>query len=132
MARSPYCADIRLPGFIAEADLPLWYGAAQALVFPSLMEGFGLPVLEAMACGLRVASSNCGSLPEVGGEAALYFDPASSSEMAGALLQVQSEPEAAVRRRIELGLQQAAKFDWDQAAMATCQSYLKTINLARS
>lgn len=130
VARSPYRADIRLSGFIAEVDLPLWYGAAQALVFPSLMEGFGLPVLEAMACGLRVASSNCGSLPEVAGEAALYFDPRSTSEMAGAMLQIQAESEAEAQQRIECGLLQAAKFDWEQSALATCQSYSKIINSA--
>ncbi|MFT4900744.1 MAG: glycosyltransferase involved in cell wall biosynthesis [Lentimonas sp.] len=132
VAASPYRADIRMAGFLAESDLPGWYAAAEALIFPSLMEGFGLPVIEALACGLRVATSNCSSLPEVGGAAALYFDPYSTVEIAAALLTLCRENGVERASRIEQGLQQAARYDWDQAAMATCQLYLKTINVVPS
>jgi glycosyltransferase involved in cell wall biosynthesis len=66
---------VNLPGFIAPEDLPLVYAGAVALVCPSLTEGFGLPVLEAMACGTPVVCARAGALPEVAGEAALYVDP---------------------------------------------------------
>lgn len=124
---SPHAADIRLPGFIDEADLPLWYGAARALVFPSLMEGFGLPVAEALACGTPVLSSDRGSLPEVGGDAALYFDPTSVDAIADALanLGARSPAEAAAFR--ERGLQQAGRFHWDRAARATADAYLAAV-----
>ena len=124
---SPHSAEIHLPGFIDEADLPFWYGAARALVFPSLMEGFGLPVAEALACGTPVLSSDRGSLPEVGGDAALYFDPTSVEAIAGALakLDTRSPAEASVFR--ERGLQQAARFHWDHAARATVGAYLAAL-----
>jgi glycosyltransferase involved in cell wall biosynthesis len=66
---------VLFPGFIAPEDLPSIYAGATALVFPSLVEGFGLPVLEAMACGTPVVCARAGSLPEVAGDAALYVDP---------------------------------------------------------
>lgn len=119
------CADsIRLPGFMDEAELPLWYASAEALVFPSLIEGFGLPVVEAMACGLRVATSNRGSLPEVGGAAAVYFDPEDVSAMAGAMIELHHESGASLASRVQKGLAHAAQFDWEIAAKATCQAYL--------
>ena len=127
---SPYGADIRMPGFMEESDLPRWYASAQALVFPSLIEGFGLPVVEAMACGQVVASSNWGSLPEVGGDAAVYFDPTDPEAMARAIQTLADESPEARARRIQNGYTQAARFDWDIAAKATCQIYLKTISLS--
>ena len=121
---SPYAKDIRMPGFVEESDLPLWYSSADALVFPSLIEGFGLPVVEALACGLRVATSDRGSLPEVGGDAAIYFDPEKPEAIADALVEISSETTSERKKRIEKGLSHAAKFDWDKAALATCQSYI--------
>lgn len=129
VADSPFVEDIILPGFMEETELPLWYAGAQALVFPSLIEGFGLPVVEALACGVRVASSDRGSLPEVGGDAAIYFDPESVPAITAVLHQIVSETEAEARSRLEKGLQHAASFDWDKAAMATCQSYLNTLKM---
>ncbi|MCC5840240.1 MAG: glycosyltransferase family 4 protein [Opitutales bacterium] len=127
-AASPYSADIALPGFIDEADLPYWYGAARALVFPSLIEGFGLPVAEAMACGTPVLSSDRGSLPEVGGDAALYFDPTSVEEMAAALLTFAGRTPAEAQAFREKGFTQAGRFHWDLAAQATGAAYLRSVS----
>lgn len=122
---SKFAESIRLPGFINEADLPFWYASAEALIFPSLIEGFGLPVVEALACGLPVASSDRGSLPEVGGEAAVYFDPEDVAAIAAAMQRLHQESPAQRNTRIAAGLQHATNFDWDAAAEATCQRYLK-------
>jgi glycosyltransferase involved in cell wall biosynthesis len=125
---SPYAEDILLPGFMEEAELPLWYAAAEGLVFPSLIEGFGLPVVEALACGVRVVSSDRGSLPEVGGDAAIYFDPESVSAIMQAMQALEAESVAEAQARVEKGYQHAATFDWDVAAKLTCQSYFNTLN----
>ena len=121
---SPYAKDILTPGFVEESDLPLWYASADALVFPSLIEGFGLPVVEALACGLRVATSDRGSLPEVGGDAAIYFDPEKPDSIAEALVEISSETTSERKNRIEKGLSHSNQFDWDWAALQTCQSYV--------
>lgn len=121
---SPYAKDILTPGFVEESDLPLWYASADALVFPSLIEGFGLPVVEALACGLRVATSDRGSLPEVGGDAAIYFDPEKPDSIAAALVEISSETTSERNNRIEKGLSHSNQFDWDWAALQTCQSYV--------
>jgi glycosyltransferase involved in cell wall biosynthesis len=126
--KSPYAADIHLPGFIDEADLPLWYGAARALVFPSLMEGFGLPVAEALACGTPVLSSDRGSLPEVGGDAARYFDPTDVDAMAAALGSLGETTPAESAALRERGVAQAARFHWDHAARATVDAYLAVLS----
>ena len=125
---SPYAKDIRTPGFVEESDLPLWYSSADALVFPSLIEGFGLPVVEALACGLRVATSDRGSLPEVGGAAAIYFDPEKPEAIAEALLEISSESEMERQKRIETGLSHAARFDWGRAALDTYKSYVDAVS----
>ena len=91
------------------ADL---YRSASALVFPSLYEGFGFPPLEAMASGCPVAVSTGGSLPEVCGDAARYFDPTSVEEMAAAIEDVLAQPENLVER----GLARARRFDWEESA----------------
>jgi glycosyltransferase involved in cell wall biosynthesis len=97
---------------VSADELVELYRTAAALVFPSLHETFGLPPLEAMACGCPVASSNAGSLPEVCGDAVVYFDPESTDEIAAAILDV-------LARAYELsarGLRQAASFDWERSA----------------
>jgi alpha-1,3-rhamnosyl/mannosyltransferase len=109
-------------GSVAEPDLPRLYGGAQLFVFPSLYEGFGLPVLEAMACGTPVVCSNRSSLPEVAGEAAILVDPLDVSALAGAIGRALSDEELRrdLRRR---GLDQAQRFTWQETARRTLAYY---------
>ncbi len=105
-------------GFVPDADLVHLYNRAEALVQPSLMEGFGLPAVEAMACGRPVVASTAGSLPEVIGDAGLYFDPTDCEAIASALRRFANEPGL----REALGakaLKQAARYSWDASASAT-------------
>ena len=80
------------PGFVPAEELPWWYRAAELFVYPSLFEGFGLPVLEAMACGTPTITSNASSLPEVAGDAALLVEPEDTAGLAGAIARVLAEP----------------------------------------
>jgi len=99
-----------MPGFVAPADLPLLYAGATALVCPSLVEGFGLPVLEAMACGTPVVCARAGALPEVAADAALYIDPRSVADIAAALRRIAVDE--ALRRELRVrGLARARDFD---------------------
>ncbi len=121
----PPAANFQLPiwlGPVPEADLPALYSAASAFVFPSLYEGFGLPVLEALACGAPVICSNTSSLPEVAGDATLLVDPANAMALADALWRVLSDDQLRddLRRR---GLAQAARFSWGKTAAATLTLY---------
>ncbi len=109
---------------VPDADLPALFAACEAFVFPSLYEGFGLPPLEAMACGAPVVCSNTSSLPEVVGDAALCVDPREVGEIAAAVERVIGD----ARLREELrakGLAQAARFSWERAARETLQVYEK-------
>lgn len=130
VAASRYAKDIRLLGFVAEADLPALYSAAGALIFPSLMEGFGLPVVEAQACGTRVATSEAGSLGEIAGAAALRFDPMDSAAIAAAMGQIAAESAEAAAARVELGLAHARGFSWDSVAQQTLAAYLEVLGRA--
>lgn len=115
-------SDIHWLGPIPGADLPALYAAATAFVFPSLYEGFGLPPLEAMACGTPVACSNASSLPEVLGGAALLFDPSSVTAIADALRGLLGNAE--LRSDLQMrGLRQAAQFSWTRTAVATLGVY---------
>ena len=113
---------IRFPGYVPPADLPILYSAATMAVMPSVYEGFGLPVLEAMACGTPVLSSHSSSLPELGGEAARYFDPYDVEEMASAIRAVWTDGEAQAEMRV-MGLARAAEFSWTRAAEETLSIY---------
>lgn len=104
--------------FVPEADLPLLYNAADVLVYPSLYEGFGLPALEAMACGTPVVASNTSSLPEVVGSGGLLVDPYDAESLADAILQSLRSPSLREELR-ESGLKQAAQFTWSRAAKQT-------------
>ncbi len=115
-------APVRWLGPVPDGVLPALYSAAEAFVFPSLYEGFGLPVLEAMACGIPVACSDTSSLPEVAGDAALYFDPEDVDSMVEALRCLLSD--AALRASLrEQGLERAKTFSWKRTAEETLRVY---------
>ncbi len=113
--RSGLEGRVHFPGFVDDADLPALYSAAEVFAYVSLYEGFGLPLLEAMACGTPVIGSNASSLPEVIGEAGLQVDPRDVDDIARALQQMIDQPELR-ERSIELGLERAKLFTWDKAA----------------
>ncbi len=113
---------VRFPGYIPAAELPDWYRAAELLIYPSLYEGFGLPPLEAMACGTPVITSNTSSLPEVVGDAALLVDPYDVEAIADALARLLEDAE--LRRQLrEAGLQRARLFSWERTARETIAAY---------
>ncbi len=106
---------VHLTGFVADEDLPALYSAATVFAFPSLYEGFGLPVLEAMACGVPVVTSNLSSLPEVAGDAALLVDPYDVAELSEALGRLVHD--SALRQQlVQAGYRQAEHFSWQRAA----------------
>jgi len=107
--------DIIFPDYVSDQYLPALYRGADAFIFPSLKEGFGLPVLEAMACGTPVVTSQRSSLPEVAGDACLLVNPENESELANAILQILKDPSLAQSLR-QKGLKQAQKFKWENTA----------------
>ncbi len=114
--------SVTFTGYVADEDLPALYSGADLFCFPSLYEGFGLPVLEAMACGTPVITSNTSSLPEVAGEAALLVDPYNLQDITAAMRQVLEEPGLAEDLR-QRGLQRAAGFTWEETARRTIAVY---------
>ena len=120
--RSPYRQDIVFTGFVPDADLPALYSAADVFAFPSLYEGFGLPPLEAMACGTPVVVSRSSSLPEVVGEAGLQVDPKNADELAAALelAILDDKLRDELRRK---GPERAASFTWPVAAERLLEVY---------
>ncbi len=146
LERSPARRAVLFPGFVPDADLPTVYAGAQALAFPSIFEGFGLPVLEAMGCGTPVVCSNTSSLPEVAGNPSAGLPPAQSNRPELALIAAQGQAAAllvdptdteaittALRRVLTdagvsadlraRGLVQAARFSWQRAAQETAALY---------
>jgi glycosyltransferase involved in cell wall biosynthesis len=119
-------ADVRLLGQLSTAELDSLYATATCLVLPTLHEGFGLPVLEAMARSLPVACSDIPALREVGGAAALYFDPRSPTQIAAAISELIADSGLAARLR-ELGRVQASAFSWSAAAEGTLASYRRAL-----
>jgi glycosyltransferase involved in cell wall biosynthesis len=119
--------DVMLPGYVPGSELPLWYNAAECFVYPSTYEGFGLPVLEAMACGTPVVTSNSSSLPEVVGQAGYTVSPDNVEELAETLIQVLGDGELRARLR-QQGLARAALFSWDKAARETIAVYNRVLN----
>jgi len=122
LAAFPLRERILLPGYVADADLPAVYGGAAVAVQPSLYEGFGLPVLEAMACGCPVCASGTTSLPEVGGRAARYFDPRDVPAISRAVREVLEDRDLAAAMRAA-GLARAAGFSWRRTALETFAVY---------
>jgi len=116
---------VRRIGHVADGDLPALYSAARAVLFPSLYEGFGIPVLEAMACGTPTVTSNCSSLPEVAGDAALLVDPLDVEAIANATLRLLDD--GALRDNLRTkGLARAKLFPWSRTAAETLRVYRET------
>jgi glycosyltransferase involved in cell wall biosynthesis len=122
---SKFAERIHFTGFVNDQELLQLYGGCEMMVFPSFYEGFGLPILEGMACGRAVACSNTSAMPEVANAAALLFDPASTVSMAKAMRDILIDRE--LRSRLErLGVQRASQFSWDSSARKTLEIYHET------
>ena len=115
-------------GPIPDADLPALYAAADLFVMPSLYEGFSLPVLEAMACGTPIACSDTSSLPEVTGDAGLFFNPYDRDQMASAVLRAMTDPELRAELRMR-GLERARQFSWERVARQTIDVYRAAVEV---
>jgi glycosyltransferase involved in cell wall biosynthesis len=119
---SPFGNRIRFTGYVDDAELLQLYNACDIFVFPSFYEGFGIPILEAMACGRAVACANTSAMPEVAGQAAVLFDPHSPGEMMAAMRDLLRNPELRARKE-RLGQQNAARFSWRGTARQTLDVY---------
>jgi glycosyltransferase involved in cell wall biosynthesis len=121
--------SVRFPGYVPQPELPLWYNAATLFVYPSHFEGFGLPVLEAMACGTPVITSTVSSLPEVVGTAGAgcLVDPTDHEALAEALARLMGDAEQRLTMA-EHGLVQAANFRWQKSARETVAVYQKVLS----
>jgi len=122
--------DTIFTGYAPDEHLPYFYTAAKMFVFPSLWEGFGLPILEAMACGCPVVCSDIASLSEVAGDAALLVNPYQISGIVDAMLRITKYPETEKRMKHD-GLAQAAKFNWRKTAEQTLEVYKKIPSIFR-
>jgi glycosyltransferase involved in cell wall biosynthesis len=127
---SPFAQDIRCTGFIPDTELPTWYRAASAFVYPSLFEGFGLPPLEAMACGCPVLASAIGAVGEVCGEAAALVNPENIDELAFQMTRLAGDPGLREELRAA-GLARAGQFDWRRTAAATLRIYERALHRQR-
>jgi len=119
--------DVRWVGWLDPAELEGLWALSSAFVFPSLYEGFGLPVLEAMARGVPVACSNASSLPEVAGNAALLFDPRDPAQIAATLQLLLTDAQLVARLR-QAGTERAAQFTWERTALAVLASYRRALS----
>lgn len=122
-------ARIFMPGFIPDERLAAIYSGAQAFLFPSLSEGFGIPVLEAMQCGTPVISSNATSLPEVIGQAGILLDPKDIEAWAEAMVRISADPQLRSRLAL-LGLDRAKQFSWDRFIQATIDGYSTALKIS--
>lgn len=127
---SGFGSRIHFTGFVEDPELLQLYNACECFVFPSFYEGFGLPILEAMACGRAVACSNTSAMPEVAGGAALLFDPRQTGAIKRALSDILMDTQ--LRGRLEgLGTRRAALFNWEKSARATLEVYREVVNATR-
>ncbi len=119
---SPLRERIHFAGYVADEDLPALYSLASLFAFPSHYEGFGIPVLEAMACGTPVVCANNSSLPEIAGDAALLIEATDTEALANAMLQLVID--TSLREKlIQRGYEQARKFRWEEAARRLLDVY---------
>ena len=124
----PLSNHVRFTGYLSDEDLVELFASTAALVFPSLWEGFGLPAVEAMSCGVPILSSDRGSLPEVVGDAGLYFDPEDIEGMGNCVLRFLSDSE--LRAKLASVAQSRSElFSWEQAAELSEQSFLRCLGL---
>jgi len=127
--RSAVAGRVDFTGFVEDPDLLQFYGACDLFVFPSFYEGFGLPILEAMACGRAVACSSATAMPEVANAAGILFDPYSVQEMSRAIADVLLDEEMRVRLE-RLGTNRAASFTWERAAQRTLDVYYEVAGVS--
>lgn len=121
VAASKYTKDILFTGFVAQEDMAILYTMARAFIYPSIYEGFGLPILEALSCGTRVVASSSSSMPEVGGDLALYFSPDDVDVLANHLVAIEAEGTTSVFQ--EEAIAWASRFTWKQMA----QNFVKIL-----
>ncbi|MFN8379513.1 MAG: glycosyltransferase family 1 protein [Anaerolineae bacterium] len=119
---------VSFPGYLPQDDLPLWYNSAEAFVYPSVFEGFGMPVLEAMACGVPVAVSNASALPEVAERSGLCIPPTDGAAWANALRRIGQDDDWR-RGASEAGLNEAHRFTWTETARQTAAAYIRAFNV---
>lgn len=115
-------SEVVLPGYVDQKDLNVLYSSAEAFLFPSLYEGFGIPVLEAMACGTPVLTSHSSSLPEVAGEAAYYVNPSEEDAITEGMKALADDP-GLRQELIKKGFERIKRFSWRQTALQTLEVY---------
>ena len=128
--QSPFASDILLTGYLPHENLPLIYSAADICIFPSPVEGVGLPVIEAMACGIPTACARAGALPEIAGDCTYYFEPNNPERIAAAMADIVNDPAGnnAARRQqlISAGIEWVKQYSWKKTAEETL-SYLEKV-----
>lgn len=124
--QNPFRDNIKILNFVSDDDLACLYWATELFVYPSIYEGFGLPIVEAMTCQAPVLTSNCSSMPEVGGDAAYYVDPWKQDEIEAGILEIVYNQSLKTQMR-EKGLVQAQKFSWRRTAEQTLSVYERAL-----
>jgi glycosyltransferase involved in cell wall biosynthesis len=114
--------DLRFPGYIANSDLPALYNAASVFLYPSLRESFGIPMLEAMACGTPLIAGDTSAMPEIAGEGALLVNPFSEKDIAEKLLALEKDDKL-YQRQVDYGLQRVKQFSWKNSAESLLKVY---------